>query len=542
VGVTWPLVGRREELALFDQALSAPGTSGVVLAGAPGVGKTRLAREALAWAEANGWVARWAVATRAAASIPFGAVAHLLPGVDVVGGDRFELLRAAAAGLVAGVSGAGLALGIDDAHLLDEASAALLHQLAATASAFVVVTVRTGEAAPDPVVALWKDGLAERLDVQALGRGEVEELVGAGLGGQVDGTTLRDLWQLTGGNPMFLRELILGGLDSGALRQAGGVWRWEGPMTAAPRLVELVEARLGRLGAPERDLLELLAFGEPLGAGLEHMVAAPVLASAEGTGLLSVEQAGRRVEVRPAHPLYAEVVRAQASPLRVRAVHRRLAEAVEGTGARRAGDLLRIVTWRLAVGVSSPAEQLTMAARQAMALFDYELAERLARAAVDAGGGLAAEYLVGETLLALGRVDEADLVLEGLEPRGATDRERTQVAITRAFTLYWALNLPGQAKAVLRRAQEAVTEPASRDELAAVHASFLLYGGSGPDALREIADTLDRPGADDRTVVQALVVATPALFLDGHSDQAIAAAHRGLQLARHLGEEATAPW
>jgi len=272
------LVGRREELALFDQALVSPGTFGVVLAGAAGVGKTRLAREALGAAEATGWVARWAVATRSAASIPFGAFAHLLPAAAVSGESRFEMLRGAAAGVMQEAGGCRLAVGVDDAHLLDDASAALVHQLAATGGAFVVVTVRTGAPPPDPVVALWKDGLAERVEVQALGRTEVDELVTTRLGAQVDGTTLRDLWQLTGGNPMFLRELILGGLDTGALRRVAGVWRWEGSMTPAPRLVELIEARLGRLDPPERDLLELLAFGEPLGTGLEGMVQAPMLA------------------------------------------------------------------------------------------------------------------------------------------------------------------------------------------------------------------------------------------------------------------------
>jgi hypothetical protein len=415
-------------LALFDQALTTPGTAGVVLAGAAGVGKTRLAREALGAAEAKGWFGRWAVATQAAASIPFGAFAHLLPGVEVARGDRFELLRRAAAVLVEGVGGARLALGVDDAHELDDASAALVHQIAATGSGFVVVTVRSGAPAPDPVVALWKDGLAERVEVQALGRSEVDELVTARVGGQVDGTTLSDLWQLTLGNPMFLRELIIGGLDSGVLRSSAGVWRWEGPVTAAPRLVELVEARLGRLDPGERDLLELLAFGEPLGMAVEGMVGAPVLAAAERKGLLSVERAGRRVEVRPGHPLYGEVVREQVSPLRVWLIQRRLADAVEASGARRAGDLLRILTWRLGAGVPSPPEQLTLAARQALALFDYQLAERLARAASDAGGGPAAEYLLGEALVGSGRVEEAELVLEGLASRATTDAERTQLA------------------------------------------------------------------------------------------------------------------
>ena len=143
-----------------------------------------------------------------------------------------------------------------------------------------------------------------------------------------------------------MRELILGGLDSGALTRVGGVWRWEGPITAAPRLVELVEARLGRLDAQERDLLELLPSASRSELRLARMVAAPALAGAERKGLLSVEKAGRRVEVRPAHPLYGEVVRAQASALRVRSIHGRLADALEATGARRAGDLLRILAWR----------------------------------------------------------------------------------------------------------------------------------------------------------------------------------------------------
>ena len=255
-----------------------------------------------------------------------------------------------------------------------------------------------------------------------------------------------------------MRELILGGLDSGALCSSAAVWRWEGPMTAAPRLVELVEDRLGRLDSQERDLLEVLAFGEPLGADLESMVGASVLAAAERKDLLSVEQAGRRVEVRPAHPLYGEVVREQASPLRIRRVHVRLADALEASGARRAGDLLRMLTWRLEAGVPSPPEQLTLAARQAMALFDYELAERLARAAVEAGGGRAAEYLLGEALLGSGRVEEAELVLEGLASRATTDAERTQLAITRASSLYWVLDLPAKADAVLRRARAAVSD------------------------------------------------------------------------------------
>ena len=44
----WPLVGRREELSIIEHTLSDRQYRGLLLAGAPGVGKTRLAREALA--------------------------------------------------------------------------------------------------------------------------------------------------------------------------------------------------------------------------------------------------------------------------------------------------------------------------------------------------------------------------------------------------------------------------------------------------------------------------------------------------------------
>lgn len=77
--IEWPLVGRREELVFIGEALDGPQERGVVLAGAPGVGNTRLAHEALRLAESKGLSVAWASGTQAAASLPFGALPHLLP-------------------------------------------------------------------------------------------------------------------------------------------------------------------------------------------------------------------------------------------------------------------------------------------------------------------------------------------------------------------------------------------------------------------------------------------------------------------------------
>ena len=543
-GVRWPLIGRREELAAIEQSLISLGPRAVVLAGVPGVGKTRLAMEALGLCEARGFVVRWAAATQAASSIPFGAVAHLLPRLGGAALDRAELLRRAVDGLVAASGDRRLLVGIDDAHHLDDSSAALVHQLATATPVTVLVTVRSGSQAPDSIVALWKDTAADRFEIQALSRGEVAQLVVAALGGQVDGSTVQTLWRLTQGNPLYLRELILGGLDSGNLARARGVWRWDGAMVTSPRLVELIEARLGRLDPGVLELMEVLALGEPIGAQLFERLAEPqILAVADRKGLLMTDAAGRRVQVRLAHPLYAEVIRARVSALRARAVYRQLAEAVEAAGARRLDDRLRIATWRLEAGESSSSApgQLTAAARLAMGMFDFRLAERLARAAAAAGGEVEAERVVGLALLGQGRPEDAELVLASLAPSAGTDQQRLQVAITRAFNLYWALDLPARAKAVLRHVEPVLTDPGSRAELAAVLASLLLYGGGINQALQALQPVLSDPDADPRSTLQALVVATPALFHAGRSEQAIGAAHRAFELEDRLGEEIV-PW
>jgi hypothetical protein len=128
VDVSWPLVGRSAELAALTATIADAHPGGMVLAGAVRVGKTRLAREAVDRTAAGRAVA-WVAATQAAASIPFGAVSHLLPATERFGADRLETLRRAADLLAEQQRGRLLVLGVDDAHLLDDASAALVHLL-----------------------------------------------------------------------------------------------------------------------------------------------------------------------------------------------------------------------------------------------------------------------------------------------------------------------------------------------------------------------------------------------------------------------------
>jgi DNA-binding CsgD family transcriptional regulator len=541
VGVAndWPLVGREQELAFARRALADPEVCGLLLTGRAGAGKTRLAKELLAELAAGGARTHWVRAMSSASTIPFGAFAHLLPGSADGTGDRAHRLNQVAGHLTRGAEGRRLVLCVDDAHLLDGLSATLVHQLAATASAFVVVIAPLGVSVPDPVFAMWKDRVAERLDVGELTRPRTTELITAVLGGRLDDGAEHRLWHLTLGNPLFLRELVQGGLDSGSLSAEDGVWRWSGTLAATPRLVELIETRTDRVDADERRLLELLAFGEPLGCEpLVRLGAGRVLASTEHAGLVVSERVGRRLNVRLAHPLYAEVIRRRTSPLRQRDTYRILAQTLDLTGARRAEDKPRLVRWRLAAGLPID-PQLVRAAAETLLRKDFPQAEQLAAEAARTGG-FAAKFLLAQVRIAGGRHADADSLLGQLASETVSDAQHARVAATRARNLAFGLNRFEEATAVLDTAETAVSGTLPADELATARAALRAAAGAAREALDLLGPVLDRNRRGDPLRLGALVVAAGALAGTGRTEACLGVVEEGSALADRISD-ASAP-
>jgi DNA-binding CsgD family transcriptional regulator len=533
---SWPLVGRREELALVAELLRGGASTGVVVAGAAGVGKTRFAAEVMLAAKEQHCATAWSTATRSAATIPFGAFAQLLPIPGSGAGGRLELLRRAGSSLRERAGERRLVLSVDDAHLLDDASAALVHQLASTATAFVVVTVRTGEAVRDPILALWKDGLTEYVELQPLAEAEVTRLVGLALDGDVDGATALRLWEVTRGNALFLHELVVEGVDRGTLTAEGGLWRWTGSIAPGARVVEIVQARIGELSPAELAALELVAFGEPIAVWLlERLISPQGLESLQRRGLLSLERFGRRLDARLVHPLYGEVLRGRAPAQRTLAA--RLAGALEATGARRREDLLRLASWRLDGGVTGPPELLVAAAWRAMASFDSLLGERLARAAADAGGGFPARYALSLALRSQARFEEAEALLVQLACDARDRTERMRVADARAAGLFWGRGMATDAERVLLEAEAQVDDRDLRDELAAVRAAVLAFSGRPDATLATVQPILARRGATGRVRVRAGLAAMTALCLTGGADEAHALVGELREPAFRLGDE-----
>ncbi len=386
--------------------------------------------------------------------------------------DPIWLLRRAREVLLADVGRAGVVLGVDDAHLLDELSATLVHQLVTRREARVVLTVRSGEPAPDAVTSLWKDGHLQRLELQPLSMNMTASLLEEALGGLVAAGAARELWAITRGNPLYLQQLVQGELESGRLDRAGDVWRWSGQPRLSSGLAELMQARIGRLSDAERDVVEVLAFGEPLGvAVLTGLTSIEAVERVEARGLIETYPDGRRLQARLGHPLYGELQRARCGHLRGRRLRGRIATALAATGARRAEDSLRRATLAVDSDLEPDAELLIRAAQRAAELCDAGLSQRLARAAVAAGGGVPARLALCDALLGMEPLEAVLAELTGVAPLARNDHERTRVAAHQVVTLFWGLRRHGEAERVLAAALDQVVDPGCRQVLAGLQSA-----------------------------------------------------------------------
>src|SRR5690348_442751 len=148
-------------------------------------------------------------ANAATAGLPLGGLAPVLLAEQPAAASPAGLLRWAVDALRGQAAGRPIVLAIDDAHLLDPLSATLVYYVARTEHATTLATVRTGEPVPDSIRALWTDDLVERVELGPLTTAEIAALLGDVLGGPVDSASVDRLRQLSQGNAMLLRELVI---------------------------------------------------------------------------------------------------------------------------------------------------------------------------------------------------------------------------------------------------------------------------------------------------------------------------------------------
>jgi len=526
----WPLAGRD---AVVDRGVSA--LSGhartLIVSGDSGVGKTRVAAAIGAALTERGWTVLTASATSIMAAVPLGVLLAILPS------DRLQLAESAAdpavllARAIAAIESTGPAprlLLLDDLGLLDPLSTTLIAQLVATDVVRLAATIRSGHPVPDAVLSGWSADRALRIELAPLGLADFEALLGEVLGGQVAHRTASELHRASGGNPLFLRELVVSALERDGLVAQGGVWHLAGGPVQSPALRDLILARIAHLDAAERDVVDRLAVcGDLPASQLTADGARAALGRLEAAGIIEV---GPRLDVRLAHPQYGAIVAGSLSRLHAADLLLEQADVVQRKGSG-AGDELRAVTWRLSAGVESDPDLLVSAARLARQAGDLSSVERLSTAALAAGGPRADAHLLhGEALLRMGRPADA---LDDLRVAAslAQDGElATEIAGTMAMAHISIHDGLADALAVLRSAEDGLDCP--DPALALIRSLVELYANHAAEADHIVVDVAG--GFGDSPEEKAIIAAARAqpLAALGRIDEAMEAARISLAFAR----------
>lgn len=514
MGGLWQLLDRPAEYDVVHRALTDGESGGVVLAGAAGVGKTTLARQVTSALSAP---VRWAACTASSQAIPLGTFAPWVAAS--VSRDPLALLHSARENLLARP---GTVLGVDDAHLLDNLSATLVHQIAVERSAPIVATVRTGEPVPDAVTSLWKDGYLQRLELTPFTKQQSTRLVETVLGGALEGLSADVMWEATGGNPLFLRNLVEGAVEARTLTAVDDVWQLRGPTAVPSGLAVLLDERLTRAGAPVLDVLGMLAVYEPLEIDiLGELVGEAAVHAAESAGLIRVTRHHGAVDIRFGHALIGEVVRRRIGTTGARIRRGRLVDVLQNRDLSTPAHRIRLA--QLCVDSDRPIDLalLTDAAKDAIALTNPPLGERLARAACERGGGLHAAEILSRSLLWQGRPHQADDILARFEPDHLNPLELVQWGVVRAGLRFWSLGDPVHAHDLIEILRARVEHPALRLTVDAVAAAIEVY----ENHLAAGIDTAERVLADPDSPGQAVDFAALALGL------ALPVAGRGAEVA-----------
>jgi DNA-binding NarL/FixJ family response regulator len=466
------LIGREAELARILKALEAISAGHgriVLLSGEPGIGKTRLAREAMARAVEHGATVLAGRSFEQQSSIPFfpftealadalatgppelrdGAfqhwpeLAYLIPdaapqttrGIPTPDTQQTQLriFRAATGFLHALSETAPLMVLLEDLHCADATSLGLLLYMGrhlATERILLLCTYRDVEVGrqhplDETLRELDRERLVDEVQLRGLARDDTGTLVRLQL---MDAPVSDELVTLvhgrTAGNPLYIEELLKAFADRGALTNIGTHARGKSLADVeVPRSVRsVIGGRVARLRFGAQELLHLASvIGQEF--ELDVLLAASEEPEAAVLEHLDASLAARIVEQRDAqhqrfafaHALIQETLYAEIPLHQRRRLHRLVGDALEASRSDQSTIASELARHFLAAGDSSRAVRYAIAAgEQAAARYahveaanNYEIARDLLLDVGDQAQAAQVEYQLANELYDLNRLQDA---------------------------------------------------------------------------------------------------------------------------------------
>jgi DNA-binding CsgD family transcriptional regulator len=400
-------IGRGREVEEILDRVAGHGACYVT--GPAGIGKSTLLREVRRRLVADDVGVIAISGMEATALVPLAPLLRLCPpGADDAGAAIIaELYRRS--------RNAEMVVVVDDVHLLDGATAAIIRQIAGADIIGLVVAHRDGEVVPPAVASIRDDGLAEVVALGALDIAAVGEMTETILGRTEPGT-VEWIWERGRGNPLYTRELIIAAAQTGALEERDGGWRaFDAPLWTS-RLHSLLARRLAGVTPEERACLRLVAIGGQIHLDiLSRLSDLATVVELERRNLVRLD--GQVAELD--HPLYRTAILATMSEAQVRQASVRIADALEESELHR--DPVVMASLRLDATEEVGQDLLWSALQAARDVRLPERAERFSRELLAKGEDAEAHFYLCEALGIQRRWEEAESEFEAMLEEAATE-------------------------------------------------------------------------------------------------------------------------
>ncbi|WP_411375917.1 LuxR C-terminal-related transcriptional regulator [Arthrobacter sp. MPF02] len=296
-GQHWSAPARSAHLETVRTALTSENSLGAVITGGRGVGKSSLARAAVADLGPDVWSLQLRTGP-AGASTPYGCLSFLLARLpQAYMGSPTAILRGITSLIRSDAAGRPCVITLDTSSSIDDMSAGVLLNVLLTGTARIIAVAPGISDLPADFHWLLTDRRLTEVRLSNLNELQTRQVLLSLLGHRVSAALVDTYHRMVGGNPLLLKALVTEQQLSGNLVLSDSVWtlRDKVVLDGAASLDDIVRSRWSRETPETREVIEMLSCARRVELSrLTAIYSAVVVADMEDGGLLEIDDSDHR--------------------------------------------------------------------------------------------------------------------------------------------------------------------------------------------------------------------------------------------------------